>query len=236
MPIPPRTLVTAAFVLACGVGASRAAAASSTVTFQSGDGVTLAATVFEPSRRPAPAVVLVHAQTRNRHEWDSVGEQLASRGLVALAIDLRGHGESAGSADPQAMAGDVRAAVRYLLSRRDLATPSIGIAGGSMGANLAVVAGVEEGVVRSLALLSPGTDIHGVRTEAAMKRVGVRAVLLLASRDDYYAVRSCGVLAQDVKGALEFKIVDGTAHGAVMLSRVPEALTTLLDWFQRTLL
>lgn len=230
------SLLVPAFVLAACLGAGRSAEAGTKVTFQADDGVSIAATVFEPSRRPAPAVVLVHAQTRNRRDWDSVGEQLAARGLTAIAIDLRGHGESGGAADPSAMVGDVRAAVRYLLSRRDLATPSIGIAGGSMGANLAVVAGVDEGVVRSLALLSPGMDIHGVRTEAAMKKVGGRAVLLLASRDDYYAVRSCGLMAQDVKGALEFKIVDGTAHGTVMLSRVPEALATLLDWFQRTLL
>ena len=230
------SLLVPGLVLAVCLAAAHSTEASTRVTFQAEDGVSIAATVFEPSRQPAPAVVLVHVQTRNRHDWDGAAEQLAARGLAALAIDLRGHGESGGSADPSAMVRDVRAGVRYLLSRRDLATPSIGIAGGSMGANLAVVAGVEEGVVRSLALLSPGMDIHGVRTEAAMKKVGGRAVLLLASRDDYYAVRSCGVLAQEVKGSLEFKIVDGTAHGTVMLSRVPETLATLLDWFQRTLL
>ena len=39
------------------------------VTFRTDDGVTLSGSWFEPSVRPAPAVVLVHMYRRSRHDW-----------------------------------------------------------------------------------------------------------------------------------------------------------------------
>src|SRR6266540_1952694 len=68
----------------------------------------------------APAVILVHMLHRTRHDWDPVATRLASEGIGALAIDLRGHGESSGgieggeAPDYSALVRDVAAARRYL--------------------------------------------------------------------------------------------------------------------------
>ncbi|MCE7960066.1 MAG: hypothetical protein DYH06_19335, partial [Acidobacteria bacterium ACB2] len=65
------------------------------VTFPTSDGVTLAGT-FRPSPagQGAPAVLLLHDFSRERREWADLLPAWAEKGLAALAIDLRGHGES----------------------------------------------------------------------------------------------------------------------------------------------
>ncbi len=59
-----------------------------------------------------PLLVLVHGLTESHHAWDPLVPDLATDHTV-LAVDLRGHGESAAAApyDPANLAGDVAAAV-----------------------------------------------------------------------------------------------------------------------------
>jgi len=46
----------------------------------------------------APPVILLHGGGQTRHAWDATATALAGAGFYALAIDLRGHGESDWSA------------------------------------------------------------------------------------------------------------------------------------------
>jgi pimeloyl-ACP methyl ester carboxylesterase len=230
-----RTLVACAWLTVLLAGAPVGALAD-TVTIRTDDGAALVATLHVPSAHPAPGVVFVHMQGRSRRDWEGVATRLSASGFTTLTVDLRGHGDSPGAPAGPATVADVRAAVRYLLGRRDIVNGTIGIAGASMGANAALVAAAAEPVVRSLALLSPGMDILGVRIEPALRDYTLRPILLLASREDYYAVRSCGIIAGEGGGIREFQVIEGTAHGTVMLSRNPDTVETLLDWFRRTLL
>ena len=208
------------------------------VSFASDDGVSLDATLYEPQGESRGAVVLVHMLTRDRHDWDRVGERLALRGLAALAVDLRGHGESGGvrAGDPAEYARDVSAALEYLERRPDLSAGRLGVAGASLGANLALTVAAGREGVRSLALLSPSLDYRGLRIEAAMKRYGPRPAILVASTDDAYATRSVRTLASVGPGTREVVSLDHAGHGAIMLVRRPDLVDTLVDWFSRTLL
>src|SRR5688572_21676747 len=151
------------------------ARAEQRVSIRTEDGVTLAATWYEPSSRPGPAVILVHMLNRSRKEWDAVAQRLASEGIGALAFDLRGHGESSGGPAPAAgqseyagMVQDIRAARRYLAQRSEVQQSRVGIIGASIGANLAALEASGDTTIASLALLSPSTDYRGLRiTEAA---------------------------------------------------------------------
>jgi dienelactone hydrolase len=210
------------------------------VSFRTDDGVTIQATWFEPSARPAPAVILVHMLGRSRRDWESVGSRLASSGIGALAIDLRGHGESpyAGSAadapDYSAMVKDVAAARRYLGTRADVRPSRIGIAGASIGANLAALAAAADPAISSLALLSPSLDYRGLRIEAAVRKYGDRPLLLVSSDDDPYARRSALELQKSGTAREHLPLV-AAGHGTNMLSRSYELPQALVDWFQRTL-
>jgi len=235
--VAPLALASA---LAAWLLAPDVALAASTITIRTQDNVPLAATLYEPSSGPGPVVVLVHMHLRTRRDWDAVGERLASNGIAALALDLRGHGDSGvGRFDTTTFTGavaDVRAAVLYLKVRRDLVNGGIGIAGASVGANLAVLEAAGDPVVRSLALLSPGMDYRGLRIEAAVRSFGARPALVVASAEDYYAMRSARLIAGLGPGTREIQQVEGAGHGTVMLERRPDLVEALVDWFRRTLL
>jgi len=87
----------------------------------------------------------------------------------------------------------------------------------------------------SLALLSPGLDYKGLRTEAAMKKYGGRSALLIGSTGDPYSARSIRQLITLGPGAREVRFTDAPAHGTVLLSRDPGLVGALVDWFKRTL-
>jgi alpha-beta hydrolase superfamily lysophospholipase len=186
-------------------------------------------------------VILVHMLKGSRRDWEGVASALASEGIGALALDLRGHGESQAAPEPvapsdfAAMVADVTAARRYLETRTDVQRTRIGIAGASLGANLAVLEAASSPGVASLALLSPSLDYRGLRIESAARKIGARPVLLVASDDDAYAGRTVKDLQKAGGGTRESVRLSGAGHGTRMLSRDPGLTRTLVDWFRRTL-
>jgi alpha-beta hydrolase superfamily lysophospholipase len=237
--------LAAAVVLLPGWAASSVTVASvTTVTFHAKDGVPIVGSLYQPSRRPTPCVILVHMLTRSRDDWQALASRLADAGIAALAIDLRGHGSSGADprTDPNALQDlspdllDVQAARAFLASRPDLGVTSVGIAGASIGANLAVLAAASDPTIGSIALLSPGLDYRNLRTEAALKKYGERPVLMIASQEDGYATRSTRRLQKAAgTGVREVRLVNGAGHGTAMLSRQPDLISLIVEWFQRTL-
>ena len=212
-----------------------AGAASQRVSLRTDDGLTLAATWYEPPSRPAPAVIFVHMLQKSRRDWDQVATQMAAEGIGGLAVDLRGHGDSPGSPqDYTGMVQDVRAARRFLSSRPDVSR--IGIAGASIGASLAALAAADDPAVVSLALLSPSLDYRGLRLDQAIEEYGARPVLLVAGDDDGYTVRTARDLEKAGGGVREVLVLPRAGHGTAMLAGDGDLGRRLLEWFRRTLL
>jgi alpha-beta hydrolase superfamily lysophospholipase len=243
-----RTSLIACLVLAAVSTALRpgveAGASTQRVTLRTDDGLTLSATWYEPSSRPAPAVILVHMLHGSKRDWDALGHRLAGEGIGALAIDLRGHGDSQRVALPgpeteggyASMVLDVKAARRYLASRSDVHQSRIGIAGASLGANLAALAAAADGSLVSMALLSPSLDYRGLRIEQTVKKITGRPILLVAATNDPYASRSARELQKAGGGPRELLTPENAGHGTAMLSRDENLGRQLVDWFRRTLL
>ncbi len=227
-------------LMACAVPGA-AAAAQQNVSLRTEDGITLAGSLYLPAR-PGPGVILLHMQTRSREDWQPLAARLADAGFVALAIDLRGHGASdpappgSDAEDRSRMMLDVKAARTFLATRADVVQGRVGLAGASIGANLAILFAAADPTVRSMVLLSAGLDYRGLRTEAAMTKFGKRAALLVASDEDSYAVNSARKLAQQQGGTRELRLLSGAGHGTVMLGRQADLPAALVDWFRRTLL
>lgn len=225
----------AAAVLAIPVGP--AAAGGRPVTFASLDGVSLAGQLYEAGQRPAPGVVLVHMLSRSRADWDVPAMMLQSLGVTALALDLRGHGGSGGAADLSVMVHDVRAAVQFLSGRQGVRPDGIGIAGASLGANLALLVAAGEPTVRAVAAVSPSLDYRGVRVGAdVMRRIGERPVWLAASTEDAYALRTIQDLAAGGSSAREQRLSPIAGHGSMLLLGDPELARALVDWLCQRLL
>ena len=199
------------------------------VTFRAADGATLSGAYYEPSRRPVPGIILLHMLRRSHTDWDAAASQLSDAGFAVLALDFRS-GDDVG-----ALAMDVRAAKAFLRERPEVIPGDIGIAGASIAANLALVDAADDPGVMSVALLSPGLDYKGVRTETAMKKYGGRSALLMGSTKDPYSARSIKHLSTIGPGTREVRLVDGAGHGTALLSRDSSLIAALVDWFKRTL-
>jgi alpha-beta hydrolase superfamily lysophospholipase len=227
-----------AAILVVVAATAPASASGRAVTLPSSGGVTLAAELFEPAGRPAPGVVLVHMLTRSKSEWGSLGDRLQDAGLTALAIDLRGHGNSTGS--PTAlpdMVQDVRAAVTWLGSRPGVRSGSIALVGASLGATLSVLAAGDLPQVRALALLSPSLDYRGLRADASLlARLGARPIWMAASTEDPLALRTLREYAAEPSGPREQHLIDRLAHGTGLVGAEPDLARSLVDWLRRTLL
>lgn len=208
------------------------------VTLASLDGTPLTGELYEASARPAPAVVLIHMLTRNKGDWDAVANRIQDAGITALAIDLRGHGGSSGSAQalPE-MVQDVQAAVGWLSARPGVRPGAIGLVGASIGASLALLASVNQPSVRAIGLVSPALDYRGLRTDVSLlKRIGARPLWLAASVDDPYALRTVRDFATEPSGPREQFVSTAAGHGTSLLAADNDVGRALVDWLRRSLL
>lgn len=100
-----------------------------------GAGVELSADIVGPD--DAPPVLLLHGGGQTRHAWKKTAAALAAAGWQAIALDLRGHGDSDwpenGEYDPEHFAEDLKAVIETL--RRPPA-----VVGASLGGMMALTA------------------------------------------------------------------------------------------------
>jgi alpha-beta hydrolase superfamily lysophospholipase len=214
-----------------------ALAAGRAVTLASLDGTALAGQLYEASPRPAPGVVLVPMLGRTRADWDEIAQQLEAGGITVLAVDIRGHGGSGGSAStlPE-MTQDVRAAIRWLSARAGVRTEAIAVAGASLGANLALLAAADQ-PVRAVAAVSASLDYRGVRIGPELiRKLGSRPVWLAASTDDPFASRTLRELSAGSAGTLEQQLSPTAAHGTNLLAADRTLARALVDWLRQRLL
>jgi dienelactone hydrolase len=235
-----RTALATVVLLLLVLGLPALAAEPQTVTFTTKDGVQITGSLFLPDKRPAPAVVLLHMMTRTRHDWDATAQRFAEAGIAALAIDFRRAGQpgtdSRGGDDLSDLVNDVLAARAYLGARPEIAAGRVGMAGASVGANVAAIAAGDDAAVKSLALLSPSLEYRNLRIDASLRKFASRPALLVASSEDAYALRSARDMVKMGDGARELRVLSGAGHGTGMLGREADLATALVDWFLRTLL
>jgi len=235
--------LAAALVFAFTLPVSPALAAEpQTVTFTARDGAQVSGVLHVPEKTPAPGVVLLPMLGRTHRDWDSAAARFVEAGFAVLAVDFR----HTAIADPDAadsvrspyaaLVLDAEAARAYLAARPEVNPARIGMAGASLGANVAVLAAANDSSVRSLALLSVSLDYRGLKLEQALKTFASRPALLVASSEDPFALRSARQAVTMGDGARELRVLSGAGHGAVMLAREPDLATALVDWFLRTLL
>ena len=109
------------------------------VRLKARDGIEIAGTWW-PGRRPdAPAVLLLHGVGASRNQTAPMAEALVAQGYAALAIDLRGHGESTITDHSYGLDEglDARAAFDWLKVKQHGAR--VGVIGVSLGGAAALV-------------------------------------------------------------------------------------------------
>lgn len=233
-----RSVALAAALAVCCIAtrdADDVVAAERTVIFRSPSGRSIEADLNESAQRPAPAVVLVGMLGHSRDDWQAIGQRLADARITTLAIDLPGAVVPDSPGALVSWADDIRGAVAFLSSRPETRPGAIGVLGASLGASLAVLAGSEDAQIRALALVSPVTDYRGLRIEGPLRLFGARPAYLVASRLDTYSARSARELARNGPGPREVQMAEYPGAGTVLLTREPDLVRLIIEWFQRTL-
>jgi pimeloyl-ACP methyl ester carboxylesterase len=208
-------------------------AMADTIGLTTADGVQIGATTYGSGDN---GVVLIHGKGGTAADWSHFGERLATRGFHVVAVDLRGHGTSAGAAELTAetyplMVADVHAAAVWL---RENGAAKVHLVGDEFGANLAVQAAAADTEINDIALLSAGMNLEGVATPAAMETYGARPALVVASAGDSYSARSASVLEGKAAGPVYLEILVGEAKGVRMLTRDPQLEGKLVAWLNGT--
>ncbi len=204
------------------------------IHFKTPDGWTIAGMYYAPPKAKG-AAVLIHGVGAGFGEWDPLTPKLWEMGLASLAIDLRGHGQSArvgkktwkefSDSDWASTQKDVEASVRFL-ERRGFKRGEIGLIGGSIGANLASRVAKKSRLPWE-ALLSPGEEYRGVRLQIPQN---IR-ICVAASPQDSYAFQTALSL---ITAPNVVFLQASSGHGAQMLAH-PGFVERLLSWISRNL-
>jgi len=204
------------------------------VTVDVADGLTIFGTFYPGAGQgPWPAVMLLHMNGGQRSDWDAFARQLAGEGYAALAIDMRGHGDTGGQSDWELAADDLQQVWAYLTSREDVDETRAAIAGASIGANMSLVTGVEEPSVKTVIMLSPGLNYFDVTTDDRIVQYGNRPSLIVASEEDTLSADSSEELHELAMGENELVLYQGAGHGTNMFARKPELADLMIAWFDR---
>jgi dienelactone hydrolase len=210
------------------------------IVFTTEDNLVIAGSYYPPGRKdePAPMVILVHMYKTDRSDFGPLLPTLRKAGFAVLAIDLRGHGQSAG---PTAMKlaervaqrdkelfsqmhQDVAAAYLWLRGQPNVDPARFALVGASVGGSIALDYASRDKSVDAVVGMTPGTAYLGLDAVGAVRKYGNRPLLLLASEEERSAADQLRQAAADAT----IKIVHGPSapsdsmalHGARMFGKV----------------
>ena len=206
------------------------------VRLKTEDGLEIAGTYWAPRGKAGGAVVLLPMYRGTRSDYAPLIPHLRARRLAVLAIDLRGHGESAAKLADRvaardaglfaAMHQDAIAAVRWLARKHK----RVGVVGASVGCSVAIDAARRHPKeVVAVLCMTPGKLYLGLDSVAHGKEVPKAiSVAFVAHRDE----AKVGATALDeVIATSELRVLDtpypagqdqkkGYFHGTRMFGRV----------------
>jgi dienelactone hydrolase len=217
------------------------------VDLTASDGTKLKASYFAASK-PGPGVLLLHQCNRQRKVWDDLSQQLSAAGINVLTLDYRGFGESGG--DPfgklppdkaaqvmdEGFPGDIDAAFQYLISQSGVTRDVIGIGGASCGVNNSIQAARRHPEVKSLVLLSGGTDLPG---RQFLRQPQAHPVFFaVADNDEFQPTVQVVEWLYSVAAnpGKQFAHYQTGGHGADMFKVHPELEKAIVDWYVTTLI
>jgi len=214
------------------------AAEKKEVTIPADDGFSLKGT-FYSAGKVGPGLLLLHQCNADRQIYDTLGTMLSVAGYNALTLDFRGFGGSRNAqykdlaASRDKMPGDVDAAFKFLTSQDQVNKTVIGVVGGSCGVNQAIQAARRHPEIKTLVLLSGGTDADG---EAFIKSSVKMPIMGAASEEDINAAASIKKLVGlSTNRDSTLSMFKGAGHAATMFEKEPDLQADIVIWFRTNL-
>lgn len=166
----------------------------SNVSFENWNGILVRAKLLKPvdasPENSMPGIVYIHGYQNNRETSDAYCIELARRGFVVLNIDAIGRGNSGIPNDPEDPDFDEtyggRGALEYLRSLPYVDLDSVGMAGHSLGAEMAYAVALQDPGVRALV-------ISGFAYTLEASPGSPKNMLMIIGKYDEYRERMTGV-------------------------------------------
>ena len=161
-------------------------------------------------------VLLLHQFSKNKEMWNELIKTIIKH-HSALAIDLRGHGESTRNykdfkeKDFKNMKKDVETAINFLLENK-YEEQNISIIGSSIGANLAQNYSAANTSDKTV-LLSPGHNYKGIKIIIKETKA-----LIIVSEEDTYSYETVKNIEEKCKKT-NFVYLKNKGHGLSMLNK-----------------
>lgn len=216
-------------------------------TVQTDDGETIAATLKHPDINDGdkvPAVIFIHQGGSSKDEWinTSLFETVVATGFVALAYDVRGHGQSSGQGgahlfdDPDLAPRDLKAALIYLRTLPYVDPERIAIVGSSIGANLACVALGQDiyGVSRAVAISGKTSAVYNL-AGGRDQLTTLSGLYAIASENEQGGKRAQWArdLYQEAPNQNKLEITaNSNRHGTSIFKDDPTLEGRILDWLK----
>lgn len=199
------------------------------------DGQVLKGELFLPEEIPAegaPAVLLMHQYGGRRDDYQPLLPLLLERGYVALAVDLRGFGETKGRQNWETAVTDVQAWLDYLRGLETTADDQIATLGASIGSNLALVGCANDEACVTAIALSPGLNYFDVQPEEFVREnLADRSALLIASTSDAESAVAIRQMFTSARGNVATRMYKGFAHGTELFRpEFPSVSNLILNW------
>jgi dienelactone hydrolase len=208
------------------------------VTIAAADGFSLKGTMYSAGKI-GPGILLLHQCNADRQIYDTLGNMLSAAGYNALTLDFRGFGGSKNAQYPDLasardkMPGDVDAAFNFLSTQNLVNKTVLGVIGGSCGVNQAIQAARRHPEVKTLVLLSGGTDADG---EAFVKNSAKMPIFGSASEEDTNAAASIKkIVGLSPNKDSQLTMFKGAGHAATMFEKEPDLQADIVIWFRTNL-
>ena len=213
------------------------------VSFKAADGMRISADYFpapDTQRSGAPVVILLHMYRSDRTTFGPLIPPLQKAGFAVLALDLRGHGESATTETREAvmkrdtatfrkMQDDLRGAYDWLAQQHDVDRARFALVGASVGGSIALQYAAKDRSVDAVVCLSPGLSYMGLDSAGDMHQITGRKILLLATEDERDAPYT---LQKQAEGVQVHIYEERQAHGTNMFGVVPKIEREIVDFLK----
>ncbi len=198
------------------------------VTVTAADGLTLAGDLYliDVAR---PTVLLLHQLYTDRHSWEpDVIPALLAGGYNALAVDVRGHGQSWGEANWVRAVTDSQVWIDWLRAHN---LNAVVLMGSSMGSALAITGCANDALCLGVIAISPGWDYYGVNVQPAFaEQLGTRPVLIVYTARDYWPAVGVPLMLDVATCPVEVLTFAGNAHGMDLFSSEDTLLPDIITW------
>lgn len=179
-------------------------------------------------------VLLLHGEGRSHEDFANLQQAVAAGGMMSMSLDLRGHGETGGTADEAAyaaMQGDVTQAVSWLEKK---GAESVVIIGAEFGSVLALNAAAASPSVKAVGLVEPRLSGNGYKVTTALNTYGNRPLMMVVGESDSSGMRAASAMESRALGTVTKQVISRGQSYREMSASSMQVDADIINWVIQT--